>query len=465
MTEKLNILIVDDEADIRSELNEMLYSFYKSQIYEASNRDEAWKILQQHPIDIIFLDIRMPGTDGLTALKQIKEAWPDTEIIMITGHGAMDTVIQAMRGNATDLLPKPFSATDIQAAIERTQRYRELKLRIITLESSFQLVTSSIQKKLGQGFIAESKAMKEVAEMVRKVSLSDSTSVLIIGESGTGKELIARSIHYLSPRHDKYFYAVNSSAITETLFESEFFGYTKGSFTGASETKTGWFEVANHGTLFLDEIGDLPLGLQTKFLRVLEEKKISRVGATNEIDIDVRIIAATNQDLEKLTQEKRFRLDLYHRLSTFIIHVPPLRERKEDIPILLNYFTEEFARKLNKKIKGIELKAIEALMDHPFPGNVRELRNMVERAVILCEKDRLRLNDFQISRSLQQRNRMMDNEADIFDLEELEKTTIIKAIKKANFNKSAAARLLNISFQALDRRIKKYNLIFDRRLT
>lgn len=200
-------------------------------------------------------------------------------------------------------------------------------------------------------------------------------------------------------------------------------------------------------------------------MRVLEEKKISRVGATREIDIDVRIIAATNQDLEKLTEEKRFRLDLYHRLSTFIIHVPPLRERKEDIPLLLNYFTEEFSRKLNKKIRGIEVKAVEMLMEYHFPGNVRELRNMVERAVILCEKDRLRLSDFQTTRALQQRSKPGNGEFETLNLEELEKAAIIKAIKKANYNKSAAARMLNISFQSLDRRIKKYNLTFDQRLT
>lgn len=465
MKEKLNILIVDDEADIRKELEEMLQVLYNATVFEAGDRDEAWTHLQQRALDIVFLDIRMPGVDGLTLLGEIKDKWPEIEVIIISGHGAMDSVIQAIRSKATDFLPKPFTSEEIQAAIERTQRFRELKERITNLESSFQLLSSGIQKKLGHGFIAESNAMKEVAEMVRKVAQSDSTSVLIIGESGTGKELIARSIHFLSPRKDKYFYAVNSSAITETLFESEFFGHTKGSFTGASENKTGWFEVANHGTLFLDEIGDLPLGLQTKFLRVLEEKKISRVGATREIDIDVRIIAATNQDLEKLTEEKRFRLDLYHRLSTFIIHVPPLRERKEDIPLLLNYFTEEFSRKLNKKIRGIEVKAVEMLMEYHFPGNVRELRNMVERAVILCEKDRLRLSDFQTTRALQQRSKPGNGEFETLNLEELEKAAIIKAIKKANYNKSAAARMLNISFQSLDRRIKKYNLTFDQRLT
>ncbi|MGC8865146.1 MAG: sigma-54-dependent transcriptional regulator [Bacteroidales bacterium] len=463
MSERLNILIVDDEADIRHELEEMLQVLYGCSVFKASNREEALNVLRAQSVDIVFLDIRMPGTDGLSVLGEIKDNWPDLEVIMISGHGAMDSVIQAMRNKAVDFLPKPFSSSDIRAAIERTQRYKEMKQKIANLEASLSLLTLGIQKKLGQGFIAESKAMKEVAEMVRKVAQSDTTSVLIIGESGTGKELIARSIHFLSPRRDKYFYAVNSSAITETLFESEFFGHTKGSFTGANENKTGWFEVANHGTLFLDEIGDLPLGLQTKFLRVLEEKKISRVGATREIDIDVRIIAATNQDLEKLTEEKRFRLDLYHRLSTFIIHVPPLRERKEDIPLLLNYFAEEFARKLNKKIKGVELKAIEHLMQYSFPGNVRELRNMVERAVILCEKDRLRLSDFQLGRAAQRISKVA-SEIETLDLEELEKNAIMKAIKLANYNKSAAARLLNISFQALDRRIKKYNLSFDQKL-
>ncbi len=241
----------------------------------------------------------------------------------------MQTVIQAMRRGASDYFSKPFTHVEVMSAIERSRRFLEINSRLKEIESSFQLVTQSLQNQMGQGMIAQSKPMKIVSEMIRKVALSDSTSVLITGESGTGKELVARAIHYLSPRKQHYFYAVNSSAITETLFESEFFGHTKGSFTGASDNKTGWFEVANKGTLFLDEIGDMPLGLQTKFLRVLEERKINRVGAHKEIDIDVRIVAATNQDLEKLTEEKKFRLDLYHRLNSFVITLPPLRDRRE----------------------------------------------------------------------------------------------------------------------------------------
>lgn len=462
MQEQLTILIIDDEESIRNELAEYLQNNnFKVLMAEAAS--EALNLLNTYEIDVVFLDIRLPEINGIELLKIIKEEFPQTEIIMISGHGEMQSVIEAMRRGACDFLPKPFSLTEVSSAIERTRRFIDLNNRLKEVENSFNLFASNIKKELGQGFIAQSSSMKKVTELVNKVAKSDPTNVLITGESGTGKELVARAIHYMSPRKDHYFYAVNSSAITETLFESEFFGHNKGSFTGANENKTGWFEVANKGTLFLDEIGDLPLSLQTKFLRVLEERKISRVGGTREIDIDVRIIAATNQDLEKLTEEKQFRLDLYHRLSTFIIHIPPLRERKEDIPLLINYFVDDFSKKMNKKITRIDKEVIDTLMDYSFPGNVRELRNMVERAIILSDGGRLSANDFQIDK-VSKKISHTNNNFEVLDLNVLERNAIIKAIHQANFNKSAAAKLLNISFQALDRRIKKYKLVFEKRL-
>jgi len=463
MTETLNVLIVDDEEHIRHELGEFLND-NGYQVWYAGMPSAAFDILAITPIDLVFLDIRLPEMDGLEALTRIKSGWPETEVIMISGHGEMQTVIQAMRRGASDYFSKPFTHVEVMSAIERSRRFLEINSRLKEIESSFQLVTQSLQNQMGQGMIAQSKPMKIVSEMIRKVALSDSTSVLITGESGTGKELVARAIHYLSPRKQHYFYAVNSSAITETLFESEFFGHTKGSFTGASDNKTGWFEVANKGTLFLDEIGDLPLGLQTKFLRVLEERKINRVGAHKEIDIDVRIVAATNQDLEKLTEEKKFRLDLYHRLNSFVITLPPLRERRDDIPLLLNYFADEIAKKLNKKIEYIEDDVVQALTSYHFPGNIRELRNMVERAVILSEKGKLRMNDFQLEK-IGRKASAPEADTEILNLERLERNAIIRAIHRAKYNKSAAARLLNISFQSLDRRIKKHNIVFERRLT
>lgn len=460
--ENLKILILDDEKLYREEIGEFL-SDNKFLIRKASKPSEAFEILKNNDIDIAILDIRLPEMSGLEVLQRIKDEHPNIEVIMISGHGDMDSVIQAMRLGATDYFSKPFRLLDVLSAIERTKRFVELNNRLKEIESNYQFVSGKLNEVYGHNLIGSSQAMKEVTEMIARVAKSDTTSVLITGESGTGKELVAKAIHYLSPRKDNYFYAVNSSAITETLFESEFFGHAKGSFTGASENKTGWFEVANKGTLFLDEIGDLPMGLQTKFLRVLEERKISRVGTHKEIDIDVRIVAATHQDLEKLTEERRFRLDLFHRLNSFVINIPPLRERKEDIPTLLSFFIEEYAKKMGKKIKGIDDSVFEALVLYKFPGNVRELRNMAERAIILCDGNRIKPVHFQLTKIAKYKN--VDPDEEIYDLDVIERNAIVKAIKKANYNKSGAARLLKITFQSLDRRIKKFDLKFEKHLS
>lgn len=463
MKETLNILIVDDEQNYRSELSEFLTD-NQFLVETASLPSEAIRLLVTKEIDVVVLDIRLPEMDGLEFLRLIKKDHPDTEVIMISGHGDMDSVISALRNGAIDFFSKPFKMLELLSAIERTKRYIQVTTKLKDVELNFQRVSRQLSENLGHGIIGQSRAMKQVMDMIGKVSKSDSTSVLITGESGTGKELVARAIHLLSPRKDKYFYAVNSSAITETLFESEFFGHTKGAFTGASENKTGWFEVANKGTLFLDEIGDLPMALQIKFLRVLEERKISRVGATKEIDIDVRIIAATHQNLEQLTEERRFRLDLYHRLNSFVIQLPPLRERKEDIPLLLNYFVSDYGRKLNKIVETIEPAVYDMLLAYKFPGNIREMRNMAERAVILAEEGRIKPNHFIIYKTMKFAPSTVMDMSEIYDLEVIEKETIVKAIKKANYNKSQAARLLKISYQSLDRRIKKFELSFETRL-
>ncbi len=459
--DNLKVLILDDEKLYREEIGEFLTD-NRFLISKAAKPSEAFEILKRTEIDIVILDIRLPEMSGLEVLQKIKNDYPGIEVIMISGHGDMDSVIQALRFGASDYFSKPFKLLDVLTAIERTKRFVELNNRLKEIETNYQFVSNKLNEVYGHNLVGSSKAMKQVTELIARVAKSDSTSVLITGESGTGKELVAKGIHYLSPRKDNYFYAVNSSAITETLFESEFFGHAKGSFTGASENKTGWFEIANKGTLFLDEIGDLPMNLQTKFLRVLEERKISKVGTHKEIDIDVRIVAATHQDLEKLTDEKKFRLDLFHRLNSFVINIPPLRERKEDIPPLLQHFIDEFARKLNKKIIGIDDSVFEALLMYKFPGNVRELRNMAERAIILCDGNKIKPVHFQLSKISKLKNTDFDDE--IFDLDMIEKNTIINAIKKANYNKSGAARLLKITFQSLDRRIKKFDLVFEKRL-
>jgi transcriptional regulator with PAS, ATPase and Fis domain len=301
--------------------------------------------------------------------------------------------------------------------------------------------------------------MRHVISMMAKVADVDNTTVLITGDSGTGKELVARGIHYMSRRKSKVFHSVNCSAIPETLFESEFFGHRKGSYTGAIEHKAGWFEIANNGTLFLDEIGDMPLSQQAKLLRVLEERKVSRIGSHEMINVDVRVITASNQELKKMSDTKQFRLDLYHRISSFVIDLPPLRERKEDIPLLINYFVEYYAERLGKEIKKVDPGIAKELSSYSFPGNIRELRNLVERALILSENGHLKLNDFQIGKQevYPQTDNVVAGE-EIWDMEMAELRLIKKALEKANNNKSKAAELLNISWQSLDRRMKKFDL-------
>jgi DNA-binding NtrC family response regulator len=456
--ESLSILILDDEKVFRDEIREFLEN--ESFTVSAADRpSEAFNILENKSIDVLILDLRLPEMDGFAVLSRVKELYPHIEVIMITGHGDMDAVIQAMRLGAVEFFPKPFRLLDMKAAIRRTRRYIDLANKLKEVNQSYELVSRDLRDNFGYEIIGNSKSIQKVMELMRKVAKVENTSVLITGESGTGKELVARGIHYLSSRKNSYFHAVNCSAIPETLFESEFFGHRKGAFTGADEDKPGWFEIANGGSLFLDEIVDMQSNMQSKLLRVLEDRKIRRLGAISDVNIDVRIIAATNQNIADLIEMNKFRNDLYFRLNSFEIYIPPLRERTEDIPTLLNYYTETISRKLNKKIFGIDSKVISAAMNYPFPGNIRELRNMVERAIILADGNRLTLNEFSFAgfkpEEIEQTELVYE---DTLDLDELEKNTILKALKKTDYKKSEAALLLNITRQSLDRRLEKHNI-------
>ncbi|MBN3034171.1 MAG: sigma-54-dependent Fis family transcriptional regulator [Bacteroidales bacterium] len=455
---KLKILVVDDEQRVRDEIGEFLTE-NRYKVYMAGLPSEAYKILEEEDIDIVILDIRLPEEDGLKVLGKIKKQYPETEVIMISGHGDMNSVIEALRSGASDFFPKPFRLMDVHLAIQRTSRFINLNSRIRDLEKNFQMVSDELHRHVGHQLIAVSPAMKKVLELMGKISKVDQTTVLITGESGTGKELVARGIHYLSNRRGEFFHTVNCSAIPETLFESEFFGHRKGSFTGAVENKAGWFEIANKGTLFLDEIGDMPLSQQAKLLRVLEEKSVSRIGSHDKVEVDVRVIAASNQNLEQMSTEKEFRLDLYHRISSFVIHIPPLRERPEEIPALLEYFIRYYSKRLGKTIKGYDSLITRELSSYHFPGNIRELRNMVERAIILCDDPQLSLKDFgHLRLAAAEPVAVSSCDEDIMDLEVSEKQLIMKALQKAGFNKSRAAEMLNISWQSLDRRMKKFGL-------
>jgi len=453
----LRILILDDEKLVREELSEFLID-PNFQVFKAGTPSEAFQIMDRNEVHIAVVDVNLPEMSGLDVLEKIKKEYPEIEVIMISGYSEMDSVIHSMRLGASDFFTKPFRLRDVEHAIERTKKFVNLNKSLQEVKRNYSIISKEFYEAMGYEIVGESRHMKNLINLIGKVAKTENTSVLITGESGTGKELVARAIHYLSNRKENCFYAVNCSAIPETLFESEFFGHTKGAFTGASDTKTGWFEAANKGTLFLDEIGDMQLNLQTKFLRVLEDRKIRKVGSNIEIPFDTRIIAATNQNLEDLSTEKGFRLDLYHRISSFVIHLEPLRKRKEDIPLLIDYFVKYFNRIMGKNINEIDETVIRKLLDYEFPGNVRELKNMVERAVIICDTNKLSLSHFQLTNNKEYSEYYHFPTEETLDLEMVERNCIIKALEKANNNKSKAADLLNITWQSLDRRIKKHKI-------
>lgn len=453
--EEIKILILDDEKDYADEMVEFL-KMLEYDVVAAYLPSAAFKILKRKKIDIMILDIKLPEMDGLSVLEKVKKEYPDIEVIMISGHGDMITVIESLRLGALDYIKKPFGALEIKSAILRSKKFITLNTNYKDMKEKFSAASYELRKIFGHDIIGNSEAMQFVVNMMSKVAQTDDTSVLITGESGTGKELVARGIHYLSARKDKYFYDVNCSSIPDSLAESELFGHSKGAFTGATANKSGWFETANSGTLFLDEIGDMPIAQQTKLLRALEQRKIRKVGSSANIDIDVRIIAATNQNLKDLIEEKKFRLDLYHRLNSFTINIPPLRERTEDIPLLLEYFVKDLSKKLRKKVTKIDEKIILKLMQYSFPGNVRELKNMVEKALIISNSSILTLKDFAFSQ-IEKNGDIAENTEKIYNLEILEKNAILEVMKITKY-KSHAAKLLNITPQALDRRLIKYNL-------
>ncbi|HRX31389.1 MAG TPA: sigma-54 dependent transcriptional regulator [Tenuifilaceae bacterium] len=454
----VRILVLDDEKVFRDEIKEFLENEGFS-VFLADRPSKGFEVLKTTEIDILILDLKLPEMDGLTVLKNVKEQYPTIEVIMITGHGDMDAVIQAMRLGAVEFFTKPFRLLDMRAAIQRTKRYITLQSQYKEINQTYNLLSRDLIESIGNDILGNSTAINQVVELMGKVAKTNDTSVLITGESGTGKELIARGIHFLSERKNSYFYAVNCSAIPESLFESEFFGHKKGSFTGATEDKAGWFEVAHGGTLFLDEVVEMQPAMQSKLLRVLEERKVRRIGSSTDIPVDVRIIAATNQEIEKLIENGKFRSDLYYRLNSFVIHIPPLRERREDIPVLFDYYLKFYSKKLGKKISSYDEDIITSLVNYNFPGNVRELRNMVERALILVDGSKLTLKNFTgLIGKIDEQAASTSIGIDLFDLDKVEKILIMKALERTGYHKTEAAQLLNITRQALDRRMEKYGI-------
>jgi DNA-binding NtrC family response regulator len=453
-----NILILDDESEIRSEINEFLTSD-EFEVKEAATPKQAFRILSGHPIDIAVLDLRLPEMNGLEVLKQIRNTYPHIQVIMMSGHGDMGSVIQALRLGAVDYFQKPFHLKDMYRTILKSKKYIDRTKPFNSVHSGH-VLQHAFGQDSSEAIIVMSPAMKIAVERMRLVSRSIDTTVLIRGESGTGKELIARGIHYLSARKDKPFHAVNCSTMPDELFESEFFGYKKGAFTGATTDKPGWFEAADGGTLFLDEIGDLKPNLQAKLLRIMEDKVISRLGSVTTKKVDVRVITATNQDLEQLISGNRFRQDLYHRLNTIVINIPPLRECKEGIPVLFSHFLNYYSNKLGRAVPEVDKNVMDALMLYDFPGNVRELKQMVERAMVLSESDTLTFEHFEhLKIKIQHSPAPQEDVTPIMPLDQIEKETIEAALKNAGYNKSHASRTLNISRQSLDRRIEKLGIV------
>jgi len=445
-----NILIVDDEEKMRSILRIML-ELKGYQIEEAGDGETALHKIKEASYDLVISDIRMPGLSGRELLEEIKKLEHPVPVVFITAYATVDDAVEAMRAGAVDYIPKPFEEERILLTIERALGISRLLYEKEALRRELE------ERVLPHDLVCESTAMKDVFDLVHRVAPQPHTTVLITGESGVGKEVVARYLHRISPRKEHRFVAINCAAIPSNLLESELFGHERGAFTGATARKKGIFEVANGGTVFLDEIGDLPLEAQAKLLRVLQEKKVQRLGGVEEIPVDVRIIAATNQDLQQLVKEGRFRADLFFRLNVFPIHIPPLRNRRKDILPLANLFVKKFVRTEEKK-PLFTAGAQKILLSYPWPGNVRELENAVERAIILAG-NRLPLSSDHFSFLTQEERdkaekKFFELPPEGISLEELEKDLIRQALERTGGNQSAAARLLGLTRSKFRTRMK-----------
>lgn len=448
------ILVVDDDTAHVTTLKVLLESWGYS-VDIALDGDEAVGKVKNSSFDLILMDIKMVKMSGIEALKKIKEYNPAIPIIMMTAYSSVESAVEAMKSGAYDYLMKPLDFDALKITINRAMEHINLKME-----------NERLKKVLGENFnfnniIGQSEPIKNLLEKLAMVAPSDA-NVLITGESGTGKELIARAIHLNSNRNQGPFVAVNCAALTETLLESELFGHEKGAFTGADKKREGRFVSANKGTLFLDEIGEMPITMQPKLLRAIQEGEIQPIGSDKIVKVDVRIIAATNRNLEEEIEKGNFREDLYYRLNVVNLHIPPLRERVEDIPILAKHFLNIYGPKNKKEIKGISPQAMDLLLKYNWPGNVRELENAIEHAVVLCTGDYITEKELplRIRKQSEQIKEKKDIEKPSLDasLEELEKKAIIAALKKANGNKSEAARLLKITRRTLYLKMQKYGI-------
>lgn len=451
------ILIVDDEHLIRWSLEQNL----KKQGYDiitAGSGEDGLRLVKEQQPDLVLLDIQLPGISGIEVLEKVKEFDEDVIVVMLTAHGGLETAVNAMRLGAHDYVSKPFNLDELSIVIKKALENNDLKREVARLRTE--------TKKTVPNIVGSSKQTNYLLGVLDKVARSEASTVLVQGESGTGKELVAKWIHYSSNRAEKPFIAINCAAVPATLLESELFGHEKGAFTDAKATKKGLFELADGGTVFLDEIGDMEMGMQAKLLRFLEDRSFRRIGGGRLYTVDVRIISATNKDLQKSIEEKSFRNDLYYRLQVIPITLTPLRERREDILALASHFVELYNRDFNKKVAGISREAERLLLDYNWPGNVRELKNVIERAIILGNDEGLMLDRFPLETGA---GAVSDGEPaapvsfrlppEGIDIEEVEKELIRQALEISDWNQSKAAKKLNLGIDAFRYRMKKFGYL------
>lgn len=444
------IIIDDEEAQVQSLKSFLTKRSYT--VFTAGEGEKALKIAQENTIDIVLTDFQMPGWDGLTVLREMKNLNPEIDVVVMTAFGTIESAVQIMKAGAFDYLIKPIDLDELETILNRIKERKHLL-------SENKFLKEQLQDKFRfESMISQSSVMENVLSTAGRVASSKAT-VLIRGESGTGKELIAKAIHFASPRKEKPFVTVNVASLSESLLESELFGHEKGSFTGAINQRIGRFEEANGGTIFIDEVGDIPLPIQVKLLRTIQFGEYQRIGSNQTEKTDVRIIAATHRNLEEMMQNGSFREDLFYRLNVVAVQLPPLRQRKEDVPILVDHFIKRYSTELEKAVSGISREALDQLMKYSFPGNIRELENVIQRAVVLSRENMVTTND------LPQLTEMKDSEKkfDPFNLDdnyetkmkEFELTMINEALRRTNGNKSAAARILGISERHLRSRLER----------
>jgi len=458
---KNRILVVDDESFIRENLQRILEEDDHI-IYSAADGFEALKIAEANEIDLVLLDLNLGVTSGLDVLNQLKELDPDLLVIIITGYGTVESAVKALKMGAYDYIKKPFKADAIRLIVRLALKACSLQREIRRLQRSGGEALLNPTNMIGR-----SEGLRGVIRQVEEVAQHEGATVLITGESGTGKELVARAIHDLSPRKDEPFIEINCGSLPFNLLESELFGHEKGAFTDANSRKIGLFEEANGGTVFLDEIGEMDMALQVKFLRVLEDRRIRRLGGNRNIDIDVRVVAATNCDLSEAIKEKAFREDLFYRLNVFPIHIPPLRERRSDIPLLLANFLENYSNQFNKPVPEVANEALSRLCSYRWPGNIRELRNVVERLCIMNRSETItpQMLPLEISgiKKAEDQNNLCVLPPDGVNLElaieKLEKDLIRQALEKSGGNVAKTARLLEVARGTLRYKLEKYELL------